>query len=113
MSQTKHTPDTVDESWKDRREFAVWANAPDGTRHRYCLPTNYHSAERTAKELRHNGGTEIAIIDFNAIDDLLDACRAAVAEIWDGESLGCRDALSASVIRDKCQAAIVKAEVRS
>jgi hypothetical protein len=68
---------TKKDGWKDRREFAVWANAPDGSRHRYCLPTDYRQAERVARELRHNGRTNVEIRDFNAVDDLARACRAA------------------------------------
>ncbi len=49
-----------------------------------------------------------ALREVNA--DLLAACEEAVAEVWDGKRLDFHDALSASIIRDKCLAAIAKAK---
>ncbi len=69
----------MSDDWKDRQEFAVWANTPDGKRHRYCLPTDYHQAERVAKELRASGRSKVSIRDFNAVDDLSEALRALLA----------------------------------
>jgi len=46
-----------------------------------------------------------------AAPDLLEACEAALDEVWDGETLAVKDALSLSQIRDKCRAAIAKARM--
>jgi hypothetical protein len=45
----------------------------------------------------------------SAFPELLEACRTALTEVWDGDTLGFRDALSATTIREKCQAALAKA----
>jgi hypothetical protein len=72
---------------------------------------HYHDwdLERAVNDFRQNLA-RVATIPDEAARGLLDACKRAVSEVWDGEQLGFKDALSACVIRDKCWAAIAIAE---